>query len=178
MGSRTTLLLLLLVVATGSYLWRDPESRKLIVSLLTGTVEAPTPVVVVPLVSLDPNDVLRLEIEIGGERLEARKSDGRWPGYLNGQAIEILVDEVGRIGRVSEIEDGGKDLEQYGLATPAKTLWLHRDGGAPPIRIDFGRSNPALTGTYTRVDQSGPVILAGAALSWELDNAIKALRQP
>lgn len=178
MGWRTTLFLIVSVLLIGTYLWHEPESKKLVIGVVNGTVEAPLPIVVVPLVVLDPNDIERIEIEVAGKRYEAHKRDGRWPGAINGQALQILVDEIGRIGRISEIEDGGNDLEQFGLATPSKTLWLYRRDRAEPLRIDFGRTNPALTSTYTRIDQSGPVILAGAALSWELDNAIRALSVP
>lgn len=178
MGWRTTVFLVLLVLLAGGYLWHEPESKKLVLGVVSGNIEQAKPIVVVPLVPLDPNDIERIDIEVGGKRYEAHKRDGQWPGAIHGQAMHILSEEFGRIGRVSEIKNGGDDLEQYGLAQPLKTVWVYRRSQPTPVRIDFGRTNPALTGTYTRIDQAGPVILAGAALSWEVDNAVRALAQP
>lgn len=169
MGGRTTLLLVALVVLTAAALWRDPDARQLLVALVTGEELQPPPPEIVPLVSFSPADVLEVEVHAAAGNVVAQRRDDGWEGPLGAKAVDDFLRALGGVGRVSHIPLGDRELAEFGLEEPARSVVLVRRHPLAPLRIDVGRDNPASTAVYVRVDRVGPIVLAGAVLTWEID---------
>lgn len=169
MGARTTVLLLVLVLGTALFLWRDPESRQILVTLITGEEVLPPPEEVVPLADVQAGEVVGLEIRVGERRIVMHKTEGTWSGPLAPGAVEEFFANLRGVGRLSHIPAGDRDLAEFGLDDPHRSVRITMRDSADSIRIDVGESNPAKTAVYTRIDQVGPIVLAGALLNWEID---------
>jgi len=177
MSSRFTLVLIGLVLFTGSFLWWDSDSRQLVIALLTGAqVQAP-PQEVVPLVAMAPESIVALELRADGRQVAVRRTLQGWDGPLSAAAIGEFLANLAGIGSLGSLEVADAELGDFGLAAPERSLLLMRGASTEPIRIDIGRSNPPMTAVYTRIDRTGPVILAGAVLAWEFDKLAGRLAQ-
>jgi hypothetical protein len=169
MGARTTALLLVLVLGTAAFLWRDPDSRQILVTLITGQEFLPPPEEVVPLADVGTNDVVSLELRVGERRVVMQQTAGKWTGPLAPAAVEEFLASLRGIGRLSHIPVGDRDLAEFGLDEPQRSVQIALHDPAESIRIDVGDSNPAATSVYVRINQVGPIVLAGAVLTWEID---------
>ena len=170
MSARATVVLLLLVAAGAAFLWRDADSRQLVVALLTGEQPQPPPEDIVPLVDIDAGDVVGLELRAGQRHfVMERTASGEWRGPLAGGAVEDFLANLGGVGRLSHIGIENRELEEFGLENPERSLLLVPRDPAEPIRVDVGKSNPPTTAVYTRINRIGPIILAGSVLVWEID---------
>lgn len=169
MGARTTLVLVALVAATAAALWHDSDARQLLVALVTGEELQPPPPEIVPLVAFAPADVVAVEVRSGARHVVARRRDDGWEGAARAKAVEDFLRALGGVGRISHIPVGDRELAEFGLEDPARSVVLVRRDPQAPLRIDVGRDNPASTAVYVRVDRVGPIVLAGAVLTWEID---------
>lgn len=176
MSARTTTILLLLVAAIGAALWRDPDSRTMIVALLSGEQPRPTPEQVIPLVALEPGDIVGLELRAGSRHFVVERTDDTWKGPLVPGAVEEFLANLPGVGRLDHIPMENRDLDEFGLEAPERSVVLVPRAPADPVRVDIGKSNPATTAVYTRINRVGPVILAGSVLVWEVDKLADRVR--
>ncbi len=169
MTGRATLLLLAVVVAVGSWLWSDAESRRILQGLVHGTPPSPPEQEYEPLVKFAREDLRALELRRDGRRLVVELDGDGGQGPLRERALEDFLDNLKGVGRIQHIDVADDELGDFGLASPARVLVLSQKPGADTIRIDIGNHNPATTAVYTRLNASGPVILAGSVLAWDFD---------
>lgn len=182
MGWRGTAILALVIVVVGAYLWFDkaPPEQPGAPSALFGEPPPREPTKPVQhLLDFTPADVIGVELEHGGEmRQTERSSAGSWHAApADSRAIDDFLGNLAQLGVLSEISAGPDELTEYGLQPPKSVLRLQLRGHAVPLILEIGDHNPATTGVYVRIGESGPVALAGALVAWEFDKAFRALPQ-
>jgi hypothetical protein len=176
MGRRGTIVLLVLVAAIAGYLWFEEPPREEPAAAsptLLGEPRLRDPNSIVPLVVFPPDGVTRLRIAHSGGRFDAERREGRWSGASSGAAIDVFLRNLTELGRLMEIPAQEGQLKDYGLAAPEAVIEINLAERPAPLTVEVGRANPAGTGVYARVDRAGPVILAGALLTWEIDKLLR-----
>jgi hypothetical protein len=176
MGWRGTVVLVLLVLAVGIYVWtEEPPAQPADNSTLLGEPRHVDPDKLVPLLDFTPEEVLLVRLRRDGESREARRDDGAWSGSTKAGAVDDFLVNLASLARILDVPGSENDLQQYGLQKPHASIELHLRNRESPLVLEIGDSNPAATGVYTRIDRQGTVILAGALLSWEFDKTFGAL---
>jgi hypothetical protein len=176
MGWRGTLVLTIIVLVAGGYLWLAGPSQPAVPedpATLLGEPRLRDPSKFVPLLAFQPAEVDAVRIRHGERELTARRLVEGWDGADSG-AIDVFLRTASELGRVMEIPAGEAVLQDYGLDEPRSVVELTLSGKAPLV-LQVGKENPAGTGVYVRVNGEGPVILAGALITWELN---KLFRRP
>ncbi|MFI5396855.1 MAG: DUF4340 domain-containing protein [Candidatus Binatia bacterium] len=177
MGWRGTVILALLVLALGTYLWFEPAPPRDLSrpDEVAGEVPTREPTKAMsPLLDFTAADVAGIRFERGGRALETERAGGNWQETEPPGAIEDFLRTLGQMSRLAEMPTTGAELKDYGLQQPRETLQLRLRHQAEPLVLQIGDHNPATTGVYVRVG-NGPVLLAGALLDWEFDKAFKAV---
>lgn len=117
-----------------------------------------------------PEQVRRVEIERGGERLSAvRTGDKSWArpdgadiGGEAGKRLSMAVQMMHTSAPVNEIpaaELAGADVAGFELDPPRLVARLYTDGPAPVLAARFGGYNPEGYLQYVRVEGEGGVRL-------------------
>ena len=170
---RGTIVLAVLVIAAGTYLW--------LAEAPVGTLDRPggmlpqvpheqtTPSR--PLVTFEPASVTAVELERGGKRHVLRYSDNSWLGVDDPSLVTEFLQTLVTLGALADIPVLPADLPEFGLDPPLGIVTLHLAGEAEPVVMQIGERNPATTGVYVRVD--GSVVLAGALVEWEFDKLFR-----
>ena len=178
MGWRGTATLFLLTVVVGVYLWFEdapPKQTEDPTTLLGEPREvAPTP----PLHRLfdfQPAAVVAIQLERAGTTRHTERTGETWNGVADPRSINDFLANIVDLGALAEIPAAPEDLKDYGLAPPRTVLQLSLRDRSGPLVVQVGDRNPATTGVYVRIGDSGPVLLAGALVAWEVDKAFKAL---
>lgn len=176
MGLRSTVALVALVVAVGLFLWLEgppkPEMPENPPNLL-GEPKFRDPSKFVPLIAFDAAAVTRIQIHHGSNELTAEREGEGWKSSRPSASLDALLRNLGELGRITEIPADAEGLKDYGLDQPKSVVELTLSGGKAPVILELGNQNPAATGVYARVDRSGPIILAGALATWELDKLFR-----
>jgi len=178
MSWRGTVVLLVLIVAAGAYLWFEgtpPDAGRPASPLGAQPArEAAEPIQHVLL--FDPTTVVAVYLEHEGKVRHAERDRSEWQGLENPAAIDDFLHNLATVGVLTEISaDDQSDLKEYGLRPPRSIVQLHIRGAATPVVLQIGDRNPATTGVYVRVGESARVILAGALVTWEFDKVFKTL---
>jgi hypothetical protein len=179
MGWRSTAILALLIAAIGTYLWFEeapPDNADVSPALFGAppSQEATTPVQ--PLLDFQPAEVSEVELDHSGETRRAERQGQRWNPPADSAAIDDFLNNLATLGVLTEIAAGADELRDYGLEPPKSVVRLRVRGHAGPLVLQIGDHNPATTGVYVRIGNSGPVALAGALVAWEFDKAFRALQ--
>ncbi len=176
MGWRGTLVLAVIVLIAGGYLWvagpSEPAAPENPPTLL-GEPRLRDPSQFVPLLAFQPAEVDAIRIRHGERELSARRVAEGWEG-AEGASVDVFLRAASELGRVMEIPASAAALRDYGLDEPQSVVELTLSE-RPALLLQVGKENPAATGVYVRVDGKGPVILAGALVTWELK---KLFRRP
>ncbi len=178
MGWRGTAILALLTLMVGAYLWfeeRPAEEAGRPPTLLGEPESADPNKPIRHLLDFKPADVIGVRLEHGGQTREAQRADAAWRDVTPPGAIDDFVHNLAELGVLMDIPAGPADLKDYGLQPPQSVLHLRLGGDAPPLVLQIGDRNPAVTGVYVRLGDDGPVLLAGALAAWEFDKAFRAL---
>ena len=172
MGWRGTLALVAIVLVAGGYLWvagpTGPERPQDEPNLL-GEPRLRDPSKFVPLLAFQPADVAEVHIHYRDRDLILQRQGDKWIGSENPASTESFLTTIGELGRIMEIPESEATLHDYGLDDPADYIELILTGQTSPLLLQIGRQNPAATGVYVRINRQGPVVLAGALVTWELD---------
>jgi len=180
MGWRGTIVLAVVVLIAGAYLWvaeaPKPLSPENPPSLL-GEPLLRDPSKFVALIPFKPGDVEALEVRHGQAHLTATRTAEGWQSSPDQAPIDAFLNNLTELGRVMQIPATANALQDYGLEAPQSVVKLRLRGTDRPLTVEIGDQNPAGTGVYVRIDGQGPVILAGALLTWELDKLFRRFQE-
>jgi len=177
MGWRGTVVLLVLIVAAGTWLWLESTPPvTLRPDALSGNQsgrEAPPPIEHV--LDFDPAAVVGVRLERAGEIRHSEREGGEWHGVENPTLLDDFLHTLSTIGVLSEIPADQAGLEEYGLHPPHSIVELRLRGQQAPLVLQIGDRNPPTTGVYVRAGDNPRVVLAGALVTWEFEKAFKIL---
>jgi len=179
MGTRGTLILALLIVVVGAYVWFEEVPREVSgrsPDTLLGEPKAFDPNQPVRhLLEYQPADVLSIRLERGGQVREAERSGDTWTATSNPAALTDFLGNLAQLAVLMDIPAGAGELRDYGLDPPQGVVRLQTRGQSIPLELQIGDRNPSVTGVYVRIGEHGPVLLAGALVAWEFEKAFRAL---
>jgi hypothetical protein len=179
MGVRGTLILALLIVVVGAYVWFEearPAAPGRSTDTLLGEPKAFDPNQPVRhLLKYRPADVLSIRLEHAGQTRTTERSGATWTMTSNPGAIADFLGNLAQLPVVMDIPAGTAELRDYGLDPPQSVVRLQTRGQPTPLVLQIGDRNPSVTGVYVRIGKDGPVVLAGALVAWEFDKAFRAL---
>ncbi len=181
MSARATLVLALLVVVIGAYLWLEeaPPDAGRSPEALFGQPRAADPNQPVRhILDFQPADVVAIRLERNGTTRHTERSGDTWSNAANAAAINDFLKNLAQLTVVMDIPADAGDLEHYGLQPPRSVLQLQISGRPTPLVLQIGDRNPSVTGVYVRPGENAPVVLAGALVAWEFDKAFRALGPP
>jgi len=176
MGRRGTVLLALLLVAVGAFVWLEgppPEGPQGGQPFDDSVPRLPTQPIR-HLVDIVPGDVTRVRIMRNGETREAERTDSGWRGAGNPTAINDFLHNLTQLGILMDIPSDA-ELTDYGLEPPQSEVRLQLRTAGSPLVLQVGDRNPSTTGVYVRLGENGPVVLAGALAAWEVEKLFNAL---
>jgi hypothetical protein len=177
MGMRGTLVLALLLVVVGAYLWFEeaqPEERGSTATLLGEPRGVDPNQPVRHLLDFQPADIVGVQLERDGSTRQTTRSGDTWTGAENPAAIEDLLKNLAQLPALADIPADATELRDYGLEPPHGVVHLQRRGQSALV-LQMGDRNPSVTGVYARLGEDGPVVLAGALVAWEFDKAFRSL---
>jgi hypothetical protein len=178
MGWRGTAVLALLVLFTAAYLCfeQPPQDTPATRALVFGTPPAPPPTRSAQrLLDFAPADVVTVSLEHEGVVRQTERVGGTWQGPSRPGAIDDFLHTLADLGVLMDLSADVVDLKDYGLQPPRSVLQLQLRHHSQPLVLQIGDRNPATTGVYVRIGNTGPVVLAGALVAWEFDIAFKSL---
>jgi hypothetical protein len=178
MGWRGTLVLGILLVVVGTYVWLGdmPERDTPRGEDLLGEPRTPGPDQPLRrLLDFDPRDVEGVQLERDGRVRQAQRSGGTWEGTATPAVVDDFLANMAKLSVVMDITAASPELKDYGLEPPQSVVQLRLRGHDARLVLQLGDRNPSVTGVYARIGNSGPVVLAGALVAWEFDKLFKAL---
>lgn len=156
MNSRTTLVLLVVSVALGLYLYFVPAADE----DLTPPSETQ-----IPVLTFESRQVARMEVQnASGERLEVMRNNDEWDVVTDqrvaGDTILIgpMVANVAGLQATTVITPEAQSMADYGLQTPALTVNLY-SLDAPLATLLVGTRNPSGGARYVQVQGRPQVYL-------------------
>jgi hypothetical protein len=164
MRGRSTLILFVLALAFGGYLYfveskkpvEDADARKKVFSY-------------------DTEKISQVDItSSGGETTALQKQNGAWsivkpvqaPADRN--AVNDVISSLGTLEEDRVVEENAADLETYGLAEPRIDVTFAVEGEKEPKRILFGDKNPTGMGLYAKLPGNNRVFLVPSSLDASL----------
>lgn len=170
MGWRGTLAaLLLLAISAGAYFWLDAP-----VTIPQEQLDRSADPEVTPLIALRPAEVQAVVLTLEGEaRAATRGRGGTWIGSDRPELLDDLLVELGRLGALAEIDAEPSELDDFGFDPPLGVIQIR--ARAEILTIEVGTRNPSTTGVYLRFPSDNRVVLAGALVGWQFENAFRAL---
>jgi hypothetical protein len=179
MGVRGTLILALLIVVAGAYVWFEETPSAApgrATDTLLGEPKAFDPNQPVRhLLDYQPADVWRIRLEHDGQTRTTERSGGTWTMTSSPGAITDFLGNLAQLPVVMDIPAGTAALRDYGLDPPQSVVRLQTHRQPAALVLQIGDRNPSVTGVYVRIGKDGPVVLAGALVAWEFDKAFRTL---
>ncbi len=174
MRFKGTLILLILCVATGAYLYfyeiRGGERREKAKQEKSQVWQ------------LEAKDIQQIDVQVGGEHIAAaRKNESEWeiklPKLLEADSSELnrLANSASRIQKEAIVDQEATDLAKFGLDPAKITLSLTTKNGKQ-YKINFGNSNPTGTSSYAMLPGSKTVFLVPSAVANVFDKKLDDLR--
>jgi len=118
-----------------------------------------------------------VRIDVGDRTVRARRSGEQWEvieppgGAVPSDLIAALVSAV--LDTPAEPIAGDADrLSEFGLDAPAARVTFGRPD-APSVTLSLGRTNPAETGVYARLDGNPQIVLLGLSVRYYVDMVLK-----
>jgi len=164
---RSTLILLVLALAVGGYLY-FVESKRAIPDENAKTKVFTT----------DAAKINQLEIKSTSGVTGLRKgANDTWtivkpveaPADRN--SISDIVTNLANLEEEREVDANASDLKTFGLAEPRLDVTFQAEGEKEPKRILFGDKTPAGTAMYAKLPTGNRVFLVGTALDASLDRS-------
>jgi hypothetical protein len=177
MGWRGTGVLALLVVGLAVYVWFEevPETVPTRSADFGDRQHDPNPTPSRRLLEIDPAVVTGIRVQFAGEARHARRTGSAWVGVTPPAAIADFLGALAGLGVLGEMSSAPDTLAQYGLDAPRMIVELEPQDGGTPIVLRVGERNPPGTAVYVQLGESGPVVLVGALLAWEVEKAFRAM---
>ncbi len=159
MRGRSTVILLVVAVAFGAYIYFveskkpvvDENAKKKVFSYETGKID-------------------QVEIKIsGGDATALKKETGGWtivkpvaaPADQN--AVNDIVTNLATLEEDRLVEENAADLKSYGLAEPRIDVTFNVSGEKTPKQILFGDKSPTGVGVYAKLPTDKRVFLVGTS---------------
>lgn len=180
MGWRSTIVLTLLVIGAGAYLWfadsptTPADQAEAMRGRPPGAGSVPT---LRKLLVFEPADVVGLQLRRAGHTRTVQRQNGTWQGTEDPSVISDFLHTLSTLGVLMDIPASARELADFGLAPPLGVITLHLNGWGQPLVLQIGERNPATTGVYVRIGEDGSVALAGALVEWEFDKLFRRLSQ-
>jgi hypothetical protein len=152
MNGRTTAILLLILIALGSYVFWSGDSADQAAS------DLPTPIVqqTVPVLTLDPAAVQALNITgASGQRVSLAQGQAGWtitapvPSPADMGRVTTVITQLATLEATRVITPADQNLAPYGLNNPSYTVTLLGASGEL-ARLHLGGSNLNNTATYVQ----------------------------
>jgi hypothetical protein len=176
-GWRGTLVLAVLLLAAGLYLYREvaAENPQLSwISIIEGPREPPPGERITRLLSFDPPTVTAIRIQRGEQQWRSERHDATWSGVERPADVDDFLANLLSLAEIMPLDVAPDALRDHGLDPPQAVIELQR-AGQPPVVLLLGQRNPPATGVYAQVGLNGRVVLTGALALWELDKLVRAL---
>jgi len=176
MSHRVTFVLAVALMAAGLFAWFDLQPGEGAPSTLGkrpigSTVDASS-----PLLEFALEEVEEIHIQYRALKLQTRRDNGGWSGVSRPERVDSFLDTLAEMVQIMALQASAEDPSIFGLEPPTGRIDLRlRD--APPIHLLLGGPNPAGTANYARIGSTGPVVLTGALLRWELDKLSRAFTE-
>ena len=160
MRGRSTLILLVVAVAFGAYIY-FVESKKPVVDENAKK----------KVFSYDTGKIDQVEIKVsGGDTTALKKETGGWtivkpvaaPADQN--AINDIVTNLATLEEDRVVEENAADLKSYGLAEPRIDVTFNVSGEKAPKQILFGDKSPTGVGVYAKLPTDKRVFLVGTSV--------------
>lgn len=170
MRARYTILLALILVGLGAYLY-FVESKQEAESEKKQT-----------LVDLKPDDVTGVTLTYGDREIVLEQRDGTWrmlkpiEAAADDVAVKNLVRAIADAEVKKTIDDPPQDLLPFGLAPPFVTITLTGTGGAAAPAIKVGKTTTVSYSTYVQRADKPAVLLTPSSFRSGVDKQPKDLR--
>lgn len=173
-GSRSLLVLLVLALGLGAYIYfvemrRTPEDS----IVKKDKVFA----------GLDAAKIDELEIKsAGGDVTKLKKNGGNWqivgPETADADQTEVgnIVSALGALEITRVVEEKPADAKPFGLDVPRISVTA-RSAGATPRTLDIGSKTPTGSDLYAKIDGQPRVVLIGASSEDQMNRTTFDLRE-
>jgi len=179
MGGRSTIVLAVLVILVGAYLWYSETPPQPAERSMQGKPPGQESLQALhKLLDFEPADVVAVQVQRTGQSLTVQRQDSGWQGVDDPSVVNDFLHTLSDLRVLMDISVAAQSLKDYGLDPPLGTVALRVSGQAEPLILQIGERNPATTGVYVRLGESGAVVLAGALVEWEFDKLFKRLSAP
>jgi hypothetical protein len=172
MRGRSTLLLLVVAVAFGGYIYFveskkpvvDENAKKKVFSYETGKID-------------------QVEVKVaGGDTTALKKEKDGWtivrpvtaPADQN--AVNDIVTNLATLEEDRVVEENAADLKNYGLAQPRMDVTFNVSGEKGPKQILFGDKSPTGVGVYAKLPSDKRVFLVGTSADTTFNRSTFDLR--
>ncbi len=173
MTGRQTLIAILLLIAVAVAYWKGIPERHDTSSVLPGPASLPLPANT-PLVELSADEVTGMTMRLGPDTRNTRRTPKGWTGVERPELLDGMLADLTKIGMISELAVQPAELPEFGLQ-PARSELVLMHGTRILSTLEIGDRNPSNTGVYVRLPESNRVLLAGALLVWQFENAFHAI---
>ncbi len=170
MRPRNTLLLLLVLLALGGYLyWVELPSEK-------RAEEAKK------LVSLQKDDVVGMTLTYPEQAITLEKKDGQWrmtkpvEAEADSAVVNNMVVAIAEADTSRSLDDVGDKLASYGLAPPEATVALTLKDGKPFPAIKVGKTTQVGSAAYLQKGDDPKVYIGTMAFQSGMKKQVKDLR--
>jgi len=166
--SRSTLILLVLALAFGGYLYFVDSKRPADEENAKKKVFA-----------YEADTLTQLEVKSSGGDLTTLRKDaqGAWTIVQPAQAaadrnsVSDIVSSLANLEEERVVEENASDLKVYGLVEPRLDVKFQVDGEKEPKHIVFGDKNPTGMGLYARLPANNRVFLVSNSLDATLNKS-------
>ncbi len=177
MSIRTTLVLLVVLVALGVYVfWSGTDTDQ---PDPDGVIDTATDTISV--LDLDPATIRAITVtETDGETVQLEQEEGEWIiampalGPADSQRVEWVVDDLANLKATRIITPTDADLSPYGLDAPQHTITLAGEEGVL-ARLQLGDVNPGGNAVYVQRDDDPTIYLVS---DFTFDSARRWLTTP
>ncbi len=176
MSIRTTIVLLVVLVALGAYVfWSGMDSNQPDRDGVTDTRDT------VSVLDLDPATIRAITVtETDGKTVQLEQKEGEWIiatpalGPADSQRVEGVVDTLADLKATRIITPTDADLSPYGLDAPQHTITLTGEEGVL-ARLQLGDVNPGGNAVYVQRDDDSTIYLVN---DFTFDSARRWLTTP
>ncbi len=166
--SRSTLILLVVALAFGGYLYFIDSKQPIADENAKQKVFA-----------YEADKINALEVKSSGGATTGLRKDaaGTWtivqpaaaPADRN--SVSDVVSSLANLEEDRVVEENASDLKVYGLAEPRIDVTFHVEGEKEPKKVLFGDKNPTGVGIYAKLPTSNRVFLVSNSLDATLDKS-------
>ena len=107
-------------------------------------------------------------------RVTRPSRSSRWRPSLCRPPDTDRLNDLAGLGVLSDIEAQPDELKDFGLQPPRSIFEAQVHGRQQPFTLQIGDHNPSTTGVYVRLGATGKVVLVGAFVRWDFEQAFRS----